>query len=38
MIKRVINRLGNLYRRWVVRPIKALKDTRMNNFELTFWK
>jgi hypothetical protein len=30
MIKRVINRLGNLYRRWVVRPIKALKDK--------FWK
>ena len=30
MIKRVINRLGNLYRRWVVRPIKALKDR--------FWK
>jgi len=26
MIKRVINRLGNLYRRWVVRPIKELKD------------
>jgi hypothetical protein len=30
MIKRVINRLGNLYRRWIVRPIKALKDR--------FWK
>ena len=30
MIKRVVNRLGNLYRRWVVRPIKALKDK--------FWK
>ncbi len=30
MIKRVVNRLGNLYRRWIVKPIKALKDR--------FWK
>jgi len=30
MIKRVINRLGNLYRKWVVKPIKELKDK--------FWK
>jgi len=30
MIKRVINRIGNLFRRWIVRPIKALKDR--------FWK
>jgi hypothetical protein len=30
MIKRVVNRVANLYRRWIVRPIKALKDR--------FWK
>jgi hypothetical protein len=30
MIKRVINRIGNLYRRWIVRPILKLKDK--------FWK
>ena len=30
MIKKIINRAGNLYRRWIVKPIKALKDK--------FWK
>jgi hypothetical protein len=30
MIKRVVNRIGNLYRRWIVGPILKLKSR--------FWK
>ena len=30
MIKRVVNRIGNLYRRWIVGPILKLKNFGKN--------